>query len=134
MTKKIFVNGTFDIVHRGHIELLNYARSLGDYLLVAIDSDKRVRELKGSSRPVNSHQDRKLLLENLKSVDSVMIFDSAQGLEHIIKVYEPDIMVKGSDYADKPIIGAEYCKEIKFYQLVDGYSTTKKIQHITNRG
>mgnify|MGYP006267584855 CR=1 FL=1 len=133
MTTKIFVNGTFDIIHRGHLELLNYARSLGDHLVVAIDSDKRVRELKGSSRPVNGHADRKYHLENLRAVDEVFIFDSAQALEHIIKVYAPDVMVKGSDYADKPIIGAEYCKEIKFYQLVDGYSTTQTIKHITNR-
>ena len=131
--KKIFVNGTFDIVHRGHLELLNYARSLGDHLLVAIDSDKRVRELKGSTRPINNHHDRRFLLENLRSVDSVMIFDSAQGLEHIIKVYAPDIMVKGADYRDRPIIGYEYCGEIKFYDIVDGYSTTKKIQDITGR-
>ena len=131
--KKIFVNGTFDIVHRGHIEMLNYARSLGDQLMVAIDTDRRVQQLKGAARPVNSQTERVLLLENLKAVDSVCTFDSDQELENIIKLYAPDIMVKGSDYVGKPIIGSEHCKAIEFYQLVNGYSTTKKIQDIVSR-
>lgn len=130
---KVFVNGTFDIVHKGHLEMLNYARSLGDYLLVAIDTDSRVQELKGPSRPINNQDDRKLLLYNLRSVDAVTLFDSAEELINIIKEYNPDIMVKGSDYKDKPIIGAEHCKEIRFYDIVDGYSTTNKIQDIINR-
>jgi len=130
---RIFVNGTFDIVHRGHLEMLNYARSLGNYVLVAIDTDSRVRQLKGSNRPINNQNDRKLLLYNLRSVDSVMLFDSDQELIHIIKEYDPHIMVKGSDYKDKPIIGAEYCKDIRFYDIVNGYSTTKKIQDIIDR-
>lgn len=130
---KIFVNGTFDIVHRGHLEMLNYARSLGDYLLVAIDTDSRVRELKGADRPVNNQDDRKLLLYNLKAVDAVMLFNSSKELINIIKEYKPDIMVKGSDYRNKDIIGFEHCKELKFYDVVDGYSTTRKIQDIINR-
>ncbi len=130
---KIFVNGTFDIVHRGHLEMINYARSLGDYLLVAIDTDSRVQELKGISRPINNQDDRKLLLHNLRSVDAVMLFDSDQELIDIIKEYKPDIMVKGSDYRNKTIIGFEHCKEIRFYDIVNGYSTTKKIQDIINR-
>ncbi len=131
--KKIFVNGTFDIVHRGHVELLNYARSLGDHLLVAIDSDARVKQLKGNTRPINSLVDRQYLLSNLKAVGHVVSFDSDQELESIIKQYAPDIMVKGSDYVTRDVIGAEYCKAIEFYQLVNGYSTTKKIQDIVNR-
>jgi rfaE bifunctional protein nucleotidyltransferase chain/domain len=131
--KKIFVNGTFDMVHRGHIEMLNYARSLGDQLTVAIDTDRRVQQLKGAARPVNSQTERVLLLENLRAVDSVCTFDSDEELENIIKLYAPDIMVKGSDYVGKPIIGAEHCKAIEFYQLVNGYSTTKKIQDIVSR-
>jgi D-beta-D-heptose 7-phosphate kinase/D-beta-D-heptose 1-phosphate adenosyltransferase len=130
---KIFVNGTFDIVHRGHLELLNYARSLGTHLLVAIDADRRVKELKGSSRPINNQADRVMLLESLRSVDEVCTFDSDEELQTIIKNYKPDIMVKGSDYRDKPIIGSQYCKEIKFVELVNGYSTTNKIQDIINR-
>lgn len=130
---KIVVNGTFDIVHRGHIELLNYAKSLGSYLLVCIDTDSRVKELKGNTRPINVQNDRKFLLENLKSVDEVLFFDSAEGLESILENYKPDIMVKGSDYRGKPIVGSQHCKEIVFVDLVNGYSTTNVIQRITNR-
>lgn len=130
---KIIVNGTFDIVHRGHIELLNYAKSLGNQLLVCIDTDRRVKELKGESRPINNQWDRMFMLENLRAVDNVQFFDSAEELEEICKNYQPDIMVKGSDYKDKPIVGSQYCKEIKFVDLVNGYSTTNAIKNIINR-
>jgi D-beta-D-heptose 7-phosphate kinase/D-beta-D-heptose 1-phosphate adenosyltransferase len=130
--KTIFVNGTFDILHPGHVQLLNYARSLGDSLLVAIDGDQRVRELKGSGRPINSEDDRKLMLESLRSVDSVWIFNSDQELEDICRLYNP-VMVKGSDYKDKHIIGQQYCKEIVFYDRIEPYSTTQAIQDISSR-
>jgi D-beta-D-heptose 7-phosphate kinase/D-beta-D-heptose 1-phosphate adenosyltransferase len=130
--KTIFVNGTFDILHPGHVQLLNYARSLGDSLLVAIDGDQRVRELKGSGRPINSEDDRKLMLESLRSVDSVWIFNSDQELEDICRLYNP-VMVKGSDYKDKHIIGQQYCKEIVFYDRIEPYSTTHAIQDISSR-
>jgi rfaE bifunctional protein nucleotidyltransferase chain/domain len=130
--KTIFVNGTFDILHPGHVQLLNYARSLGDSLLVAIDCDQRVRELKGDNRPINPEDDRKLMLESLRSVDSVWIFNSDQELEDICRLYNP-IMVKGSDYKDKHIIGQQYCKEIVFYDRIEPYSTTQAIQDISSR-
>lgn len=130
--QKIFVNGTFDILHAGHIQLLNYAKSLGDVLLVAIDTDRRVKQLKGNERPINNQEDRKLFLYNLKSVDTVMLFDSDQELIKIIKEYQPDIMVKGSDYQGKKIIGEEYIKRVIFYEHT-GHSTTGLIQRITNR-
>ncbi len=130
--KTIFVNGTFDILHPGHVQLLNYARSLGDSLIVAIDSDQRVRELKGASRPINSEDDRKLMLESLRSVDSVWIFNSDQELEDICRLYNP-VMVKGSDYQDRHIIGQQYCKEIVFYDRIEPYSTTRAIQDISSR-
>lgn len=133
MTGKILVNGTFDIVHRGHIEMLHYAKSLGSELLVAIDSDRRVRELKGKRRPINNEEDRKYLLLNLKSVDKVWTFDSDEDLIKLINVYKPDIMVKGSDYQGKPILGQHLIKDIKFYDRVQPYSTTKSIQDITSR-
>ena len=82
--KKIFVNGTFDIIHRGHVEMLNFAKSLGDHLTVAIDSDNRVKRLKGESRPVNTMFDRMFYLKNLKSVDDVLYFDSDYDLEKCI--------------------------------------------------
>lgn len=130
---KVFVNGTFDLPHRAHLELLSYARSLGNQLIVAIDSDRRVAELKGPSRPVYNQYDRKFFLESLKSVTQVMIFDSDQALITLIKNMAPDIMVKGSDYRDKPILGAEFCKDIVFYERVPEYSTTQTIQRIISR-
>ena len=131
--KRIVVNGTFDIVHRGHIEMLNYARSLGDYLVVCIDTDARVKELKGQDRPINNQYDRKFLLENLKCVDQVQLFDSEQALIDILKEYNPHIMVKGSDYQGRRIVGEDLCPTIEFFNLLDDYSTTKTIQRITNR-
>lgn len=131
--KKIFVNGSFDILHRGHIELLKYAKHLGDFLVVAIDTDDRIQQLKGSSRPINNQWDRKFILENISSVDDVCLFGSDAELVALIQEYAPDVMVKGSDYIGKTIIGAEYCKEIKFYDRTE-HSTTKTVQDIINRG
>jgi len=130
----IFVNGTFDIIHPGHIQLLNTARSMGDYLMVAIDSDERVGKLKGPSRPINSELDRKLLLENLKAVDEVLIFNSDEELEMIVKKYCPDIMIVGSDWRGKPIVGGQYAKRIEYFERINEYSSTKTIQDIINRG
>ncbi len=130
---KVFVNGTFDLPHRAHLEMLAYARSLGNQLIVAIDSDRRVAELKGPTRPVYNQYDRKFFLESLKSVTQVMIFDSDQALIKMIKSISPDIMVKGSDYRGQPIIGAEFCKDIVFYERVPEYSTTQTIQRIIGR-
>ena len=129
--KRIVVNGTFDILHSGHLALLNHARSLGDYLVVAIDSDRRVQELKGTSRPINTQTERQELLENLRAVDEVKIFDSDQELVDIVK--DCAIMVKGSDYKGKYIVGEDNIAQIIFFNRIDGFSTTEKIQHIANR-
>lgn len=132
--KKVIVNGTFDILHLGHLRLLEYARSFPEsYVYVLIDSDRRVRELKGKDRPIHNEYERASFLFALKSVDRVDVFDTDQELVNYIKNFEPDVMVKGSDYKDKPIIGAEYCKEIKFYDRLEKYSTTNKIQDIIDR-
>lgn len=130
--KKIFVNGTFDLLHEGHIALINYAKTLGDELNIAIDSDARVKQLKGAERPVNNQTERSTLLINLKAVDNVYIFDTDEELEYLVSIH--DVMVKGSDYKDKPIIGQNVCKELVFFDRIDGYSTTQKIQDIANRG
>jgi rfaE bifunctional protein nucleotidyltransferase chain/domain len=128
------VNGTFDILHRGHIELLNYAKSLGNQLLVAIDTDRRVKELKGDSRPINNQDDRKLFLYNLKAVDLVMLFDSKEELINIMKEYKPNIYVKGSDWKkDRPSTAEQYCEKVIYYDRVGDYSTTNIIQRITDR-
>jgi D-beta-D-heptose 7-phosphate kinase/D-beta-D-heptose 1-phosphate adenosyltransferase len=130
---KVFVNGTFDILHPGHIALLRYAVDLGQQLLVAIDSDRRVRELKGEDRPFFDQADRKFIVESIAGVDEVVIFDSDQELEDIIFKYRPDIMVKGSDYENKHIIGAEHCGHIEFFPRLDEYSTTRILQHSAGR-
>jgi len=129
--KKVFVNGTFDILHRGHLELLTFARDQGDWLTVAIDSDRRVKQLKGHSRPINSMAERADLLRHLRAVDQVVVFDTDEEL--ITLISQHDVMVKGSDYQDKHIVGADVCKEIIFFERLNGYSTTEKIQHIINR-
>ncbi len=131
--KTVVVNGTFDILHRGHLDLLNRAKTLGDFLLVCIDTDARVKELKGNDRPINQEIDRVLMLANLRSVDNVLTFGSDEELENILKEYQPDVMVKGSDWKGKPIVGEQYCKEIVFINRTDGYSTTNTIQSIANR-
>lgn len=130
--KRIIVNGTFDIVHPGHLALLNYAKSLGDFLVVAIDSDRRVRELKGPSRPINNQNERQLLLENLRAVDQVVVFDSDAELVDIAASCA--IMVKGSDYRNYNIVGSDVIAEIVFFERIDEYSSTAKIQHIADRG
>lgn len=132
--KKIFVNGTFDVLHRGHLELLNYAKSLGDFLYVAIDDDHRVSEKKGPSRPVNSLEERMFMLENIKAVDCVTSFSNDQSLENLVKIIKPDIMVVGSDWKDKSVIGSYYASDLKFFDRIDEYSSTKIIQSIINRG
>ena len=124
---RIVVNGTFDVLHRGHVELLKYASLLGTTLLVCIDSDARVSRLKGPTRPVYTQDDRRFVLESLRYVDHVKIFDTNEDLEQILKQYQPDIMVKGSDWRDKPIVGSQYCKHIEFFGRIEPYSSTRSI-------
>lgn len=127
---KVFVNGTFDILHTGHLKLLAYAKSLGE-VTVGIDSDVRVRSLKGSSRPINNQQERTEMLMALKYVDRVVVFNTDKELVDL--VCECDIMVKGSDYKGKRIVGQDVCKQIIFFDRIDGFSTTAKIQDIADR-
>jgi D-beta-D-heptose 7-phosphate kinase/D-beta-D-heptose 1-phosphate adenosyltransferase len=130
----VIVNGTFDILHPGHIAMLNTARSLGHYLIVCIDTDRRVKELKGDRRPINDQNFRRVMLANIKAVDIVEFFDSQEDLISLIKLYKPDIMVKGSDWRGKSIVAEQYVKEIYWYDRIDEYSSTKIIQDIINRG
>lgn len=128
------VNGTFDVLHPGHVALLNTARSYGDWLIVAIDTDRRVKELKGNGRPINNQNDRKVMLSNLKAVDIVEFFDSTEDLIKLIKLYKPETYVKGSDWKhDKGSTAEQYCKQVIYYDRVGDYSTTKAIQDIINR-
>lgn len=129
--KKVFVNGTFDILHTGHLALLNFAKSLGDTLTVGIDSDARVRMLKGNNRPVFTATERQNLLQNLKAVNEVFIFDTDDELINLVK--RSDIMVKGSDYRGESVIGEKYSKRIIFFEKLNEYSTSSTIQNIINR-
>ena len=131
--KTVFVNGCFDILHRGHLELFSYAKSLGDTLIVAIDSDEKVRKTKGRDRPVNNAEDRKYILSCLRFIDDVREFGSSEELENLIKKLSPDIMVVGSDWQGKHIVGGQFAKEIKYFKRIDGYSTTQTIKYISDR-
>lgn len=131
--KIIFVNGCFDVLHPGHIQLFKYAKSLGDYLIVAIDSDKRVSEMKGPERPIFSQSDRSQTLEAIRYIDVVHIFDSKEDLENLLKSIAPDIMIVGSDWKDKEVVGEQYAKTVRFFDRVGEYSTTKTLQGLTYR-
>jgi D-beta-D-heptose 7-phosphate kinase/D-beta-D-heptose 1-phosphate adenosyltransferase len=130
---KVFVNGSFDLLHTGHLDLLYYAKSLGTRLHVAIDTDERICEHKGNDRPVNPLHIRKEIMRSLKPVDVVSVFGSDEELINIIRSYSPDIMVKGSDWRGKQVIGAEYCGKVIFYERVNNESTTKIIEDFINR-
>ena len=134
MTTKVFVNGTFDLLHRGHLELLNYAKSLGDRVYVGIDSDRRVAEMKGDSRPIYNMEDRKFFLQNLKSVHRVAVFDNDSQLAAMVEFIKPQIMVVGSDWKNKTEIGSMSAAKLVFFDRVGDYATTKTVQSIIDRG
>lgn len=125
--KIVFTNGCFDILHRGHASYLNEARSLGDILIVGVNSDKSVRGLKGDGRPVHSELDRAYILDNLKSVDYAIIFDEATPYE-LIKEVMPDYLVKGGDWKEDEIIGSDIVKanggKVVSLNYINNYSTT----------
>ena len=133
MYKKVFVNGTFDLLHRGHIELLNYAQSQGGHVCVGIDTDDRVREKKGPTRPIHNQEERKFFLENLKAVDEVRFFSNDKELEGLVKSYQPDIMIVGSDWKEKSVIGSYWAAKLIFFDRIGEYATTKTIEDIINR-
>jgi D-beta-D-heptose 7-phosphate kinase/D-beta-D-heptose 1-phosphate adenosyltransferase len=123
-----FVNGCFDVLHPGHIEMLKYASSFGDYLIVAIDSDRKVSEMKGPNRPIFSQSDRSYMLKEIRCVDIVHIFDTKDELESLLDSLRPDTMVVGSDWKGKEVVGSQYAKSVKFFDRIGDYSTTKTIQ------
>ena len=125
INKIVWTNGCFDILHRGHIELFKYAKSLGDYLVVGIDTDERVRAAKGDTRPFNTIEDRVMLLESIKYIDEVRVFDSNEELDTQVLLSAAEVMVVGSDYKDKEVIGSRHAQEVIFFDRIDGYSTTK---------
>ena len=131
--KLVMTNGCFDILHKGHITYLAKARELGDFLILAINSDSSVRELKGPARPVTNEADRALILSSLVFIDSVVVFDTKR-CDGIISEIKPDIYAKGADYnlqtmdkTEKAVLENIGCR-IEFIAFVDGYSTTSIIR------
>ena len=125
---RVWMNGCFDVLHYGHLRMIEYANLLkgkSGQLLIGIDSDDRVKKLKGEDRPFHTESMRLWNLLQIKGVDNVVIFNSENSLESEIKNYNPDIFVIGDEYKDKRIIGGEYAKEIVYYPKIDGLSTTK---------
>jgi len=122
--KKVWVNGTFDVLHIGHIKLLEYASSFGT-LRVGIDTDDRVKEKKGELRPYNTLEDRMGFMRSIRFVDSVVSFDSDEQLIEHIKQWRPDIMVIGNDYSYEQIVGREYVSKIEYFKKIEGLSTSK---------
>jgi D-beta-D-heptose 7-phosphate kinase / D-beta-D-heptose 1-phosphate adenosyltransferase len=129
--KIIFTNGCFDIIHLGHVQYLEKAKSLGDILIVGLNSDKSISNLKGANRPINSEDDRAYILAALESVDYVVIFDELSP-HNLIKLIHPDILVKGADYEGKEVIGQEVAAELKLIEYVSGRSTSNIIKKIKN--
>jgi D-beta-D-heptose 7-phosphate kinase / D-beta-D-heptose 1-phosphate adenosyltransferase len=128
---KVWVNGTFDVMHVGHIKLLEHASSLG-IVRVGLDTDERIKEKKGSNRPVNTLQDRIDFMKSIKYVDSVVSFGSSKELEQRIQEWDADVMVIGDDYEYHEIIGNHLVNRISFFDKVKNKSTTKILNHATN--
>lgn len=131
MSKVIFTNGCFDILHKGHIELLKFCKSLGNFVIVGVNSDKSVKRLKGEARPVNSENDRVDILKAIRYVDYVVVFEEDTPY-NLIKKIQPDIIVKGGDYSKEKVVGNDLC-EVVIFNYLDGYSTTKTIKNISDR-
>lgn len=129
-SKLIWCNGTFDILHPGHIELFKTAKNLGDKLIVATDSDEKIRKDKGEHRPTNDLCSRLAMLSAIKYIDDVLFFNDRKHLEDLIKLYSPDIILLGSDWENGDVVGREYAKEVRFLPRYGGYSSTKIIEKI----
>lgn len=135
--KLVFTNGCFDILHRGHVEYLKQAKSLGDYLVIGLNSDSSVRKIKGDLRPINNEKDRAYVLNNLKMVNAVVIF-SEDTPYNIIKEIIPDLLVKGGDWSEDNIVGSDIVKKtggkVVSLKYVDDYSTTGTVNKIRKLG
>ncbi len=128
-----FTNGCFDIIHAGHVRYLNKAKSLGDILVIGLNSDSSVRKIKGEKRPIVPQKERAEVLSGLEAVDYVVLFNEPTPIK-LIKAVLPDILVKGADWASHEIVGADIVKtaggKIKRVKLVQGRSTTNIIKKI----
>jgi D-beta-D-heptose 7-phosphate kinase/D-beta-D-heptose 1-phosphate adenosyltransferase len=125
---KVWVNGSFDVLHIGHIRLLEHARSFGD-VRVGLDTDERIQQKKGENRPVNNLQDRIDFISSIRFVNDVVSFGSDDELICRIKEYKPDLMVIGDDYDYHSIIGIEHIPRVEFFRKIENKSTTKILNH-----
>ena len=128
--KTIWTNGCFDIMHPGHMELFKASKSLGDRLIVGVDTDDKVALDKGADRPINDVCYRVAMLQAIKYIDIILTFGSRQELEQMIEFYNPDVLVVGGDWRDGDVVGRKYAKEVRFFNRVGGYSTSKIISKI----
>ena len=131
----VFTNGCFDILHAGHVDYLSKARSLGDILVIGLNTDASVARIKGKNRPVNSQTDRALILASLNFVDAIVLFDEDTPY-NLIKKVQPDVLVKGSDYKPEEIVGYDVLKaksgEVVTVDYLEGYSTSSLIERLRN--
>ena len=123
--KRVWVNGCFDVLHLGHVRMLEFAKSLGGNLMVGIDSDTRVSKLKGEGRPINNQLSRSEFLVALRSVDSVVVFDSKHEMRKLLRIHRITDMVIGEEYREKEITGSDLVDKIHFFPKVGDFSTTK---------
>ena len=130
MSKIVWANGCYDLLHPGHIELLRIGKSLsqGGQLIVGLDSDRKIRVDKGDTRPINTFNDRKILLESIRYVDLVVGFDTRTELEQLIELYNPDILLDGGDWREHEGVGRNFAKEVRFFNRIGGYSSTEIIE------
>lgn len=132
----VFTNGCFDIIHRGHVEYLQKAKLLGDILIVGLNSDASVKRIKGKPRPYQDEQDRAAILNAMKMIDMVVIFDEDTPLDLICEL-KPNVLVKGGDYDSQSIVGAEEVKSwggsVKIIPFIKGYGTSKLVEKILDR-
>ena len=132
--RNVWVNGCFDILHDGHLQLLKYAAQQGERLIIGIDSDYRIKLSKGEDRPINSQYFRKSILEMFSIVDKVYIFDTDYQLSQYILQNAPCVMVVGEDYMGKNVIGAEHAEKVIFFKKIPGISSTQIIKNIKENG
>jgi len=127
--KIVFTNGCFDLLHAGHVRYLEAAKRFGDVLIVGLNSDRSVHELKGESRPINNENDRASILAALEAVNYVVVFDEDTPYK-LIKTIKPNTLVKGGDYEGKTVVGQDLVDELKLVKFIEGKSTTKTIERI----
>jgi D-beta-D-heptose 7-phosphate kinase/D-beta-D-heptose 1-phosphate adenosyltransferase len=124
----VFANGCFDILHCGHLRIFQYARSIGNHVIVGVNVDWSVKELKGNGRPIVGQSERKEIIESIRYVDEVILFNELTPLK-LIEEIKPDIIIKGEDWKGKQVIGS-HIAEVKFVPMFMKYSTTEIIRKI----